>query len=145
MQIDIYPTMAPFVTGEPGPAGELATLRLPHLLVTVAPVSDPDVALVVLAVDGTLGMEASLVAGELTFSITPPLAQDLSLTILENALPVNDAQLQAIVPQLLALLIPSLAGSLGSFPLPDFLGLQMSLVDVDRNGEFISLFLNLAP
>ena len=46
---------------------------------------------------------------------------------------------------LLAIALPVVGDSLGTFPLPEFLGLQLSLVDLDRNGEFISLFLDLSP
>jgi hypothetical protein len=41
-------------------------------------------------------------------------------------------------------LVPTLASALGSFPLPDFLGLQLDLVDLTRNGEYMSLFFNLS-
>jgi hypothetical protein len=145
LQIDIYPTMAPFITGEPGPTGELATLRLAHLLVTVAPVADPDTVLAQMAVDGSLGLDADFVGGELLFTLTDPTTDDVSFTIIENALKADEAQIELLLPQLLTLAIPALADSLGTLPLPDFLGLQLSLVDVDRNGEFISLFLDMSP
>jgi hypothetical protein len=43
------------------------------------------------------------------------------------------------------LLFPSLADSLGTFPLPGFLGLQLSLVEIGKLGEYMSLFVNLTP
>jgi hypothetical protein len=145
LQIDVYPMMAPFVTGDPGPAGELATLRMPHLRVRVVPTSDPTVPLLDLAVDAELGLTADFTAGELSFTVTPPTALDVSFTLLDNPLFENETTIDTLVPTLLALAIPILGDSLGSFPLPEFLGLQLSLVDVDRNGEFISLFLDLSP
>jgi hypothetical protein len=42
-------------------------------------------------------------------------------------------------------LFPSLADSLGTFPLPDFLGLQLQLVEIGKSGEFMSLFVDLVP
>ena len=66
------------------------------------------------------------------------------MTLLENPLFVNETLLDLLRPQLLAVAIPALGDSLGSFPLPDFVGLQLGLVDVDRNGEFMSLFLDLS-
>jgi hypothetical protein len=42
------------------------------------------------------------------------------------------------------LLLPQLGDSLGTFPLPVFLGLELEAVDVDRSGEFMSLFLNFS-
>lgn len=145
LQIDIYPNLAPFVTGDPGPGGELATLRLAHLNVKIVPTSDPSVALLDLAVDAEVGLVGSFGAGELTFSITPPAAMDIGFTLLDNPLLANEATIDLLLPQLLALTIPVLGDSLGSFPLPDLLGLSLSLVDIDRNGEFISLFLDLSP
>jgi hypothetical protein len=145
LQMDIRPTVAPFVTGAAGPSGELATLRLAHLEISVVPAVDPAVVLARAAVDGALGLDAQFTGGDLTFTITPPAAQDLSFTLLENPLLANEASLNLLLPQLLALAIPSIGDSLGSFPLPDFLGLQLALVDIDRNGEFISLFLDMSP
>ena len=46
---------------------------------------------------------------------------------------------------MLPLALPSLADSLGSFPLPTFLGLQLLGVEVERQGQFLSLFLDLVP
>ena len=42
-------------------------------------------------------------------------------------------------------LIPSLAGGLGNFPLPEFFGLNLSGLEVARSGEFLSLYVNLVP
>ncbi len=145
LRFDIRPGAAPFVTGEPGPSGELATLRLADLQVTVVPDADPSVILAELSVDGALGLDADFVAGELAFLVTPPEPEDISFTVIENPLHVDEVLVSSLVPQLLSLAIPALSSSLGSFPFPDFLGLQLSLVDVDRNGEFISVFLDLAP
>ncbi len=145
LQIDVRPTTAPFITGDPGPAGELATLRMGHLSITVVPVADPSVVLAQLAVDGVLGLDADFVGGELVFQVSPPGTADIDYTIVENPLHVDEALVAALLPQLVSVAIPALGDSLGSFPLPDFLGLSLSLVDVDRNGEFISLFLDLSP
>jgi hypothetical protein len=42
-------------------------------------------------------------------------------------------------------LFPSLAGSLGSFPLPSFLGLELAFVDVGHQGQYLTLYFDLAP
>jgi hypothetical protein len=143
--VEIRPQLAPFVTGEPGPMGELATLRLAHLDVRIVPQVDPTVTLLAVAVDGELGIEAGFPAGELTFSVTPPAVQDISFTLIENPLLANELTVNVLLPQLLANTRPVLGDSLGSFPLPDFLGLDLALVDVDRNGEYISLFMDFVP
>ena len=42
-------------------------------------------------------------------------------------------------------MLPSLGDTLGSFPLPQFLGLNLQGVSVENNGEFLSLFVDLVP
>lgn len=143
--ISVYPTMAPFVTGEPGPNGELATLRVPHLGVVIVPLEDTDVRLLEVAVDADLGLEANFSGGELGFTVATPTPQDISFTLIENPLLESEATINTLVPQLLALAVPVLGDSLGTFPIPSFFGLDLTLVDVDRTGEFISVFLNLDP
>jgi hypothetical protein len=145
LQFDIRPTMAPILTGEIGPSGELATVRVPHLLLDISPISDPTVALLGGVVDVTLGLDATFGGGELSFVLTAPAAEDINVTLLENPLFVPAATLDVLLPALVGLTVPVLADSLGSFPLPDFLGLELTLVEVDRNGEFTSLFFDLSP
>jgi hypothetical protein len=97
------------------------------------------------AVDTEVGLDMTVAAGDLTFTLGTPTAQDISFTILKNPLLANEAALDTLLPALMSLAFPSIADSLGTFPLPSFLGFQLQLVDVDRNGEFMSLFLDLAP
>jgi hypothetical protein len=137
--------MAPILTGEIGPSGELATVRVPHLLLDISPISDPTVALLGGVVDVTLGLDATFGGGELSFVLTAPAEEDINVTLLENPLFVPAATLDVLLPALVGLTVPVLADSLGSFPLPDFLGLELTLVEVDRNGEFTSLFFDLSP
>ena len=53
--------------------------------------------------------------------------------------------LQSVVGGLFTLAAPTLSDALEAFPLPSFLGLQLSDVEVGREGEFLSLFLDLSP
>ncbi len=50
-----------------------------------------------------------------------------------------------MLPQLLAVTLPDIAGSLGAFPLPAFLGIDLVGVEVSRQGEFMSVFADLVP
>jgi hypothetical protein len=50
-----------------------------------------------------------------------------------------------VLPSLIAPLIPDLAGALSGFPLPSFFGLNLQGAEVSRQGQFMSLFANLAP
>ena len=65
--------------------------------------------------------------------------------VLDNPLGANEAQVETVLPALIQPLIPSLAGALSGFPLPQFFGLSLQGVEVSRNGQFLSLFANLAP
>jgi hypothetical protein len=143
LRIDLAPTMAPIVTGAPGPGGELADLKLPHLTVSVVKAVDGKVQLQA-AVDADVGLDGEFVAGELVFSLAPPLAEDIGFTLLQNPLGESEVIIDALLPILVDFLLPELGGSLGTFPLPAFLGLELELVDLDRSGEFMSLFLNFS-
>ncbi|MDJ0869925.1 MAG: hypothetical protein QNK03_27785, partial [Myxococcota bacterium] len=68
---------------------------------------------------------------------------DITVALLDNFVNTNEAVLQIVLPNLLALVLPDLAAGLGSFPLPEFLGLQLQGVEVSRNGQFYSLFADL--
>jgi hypothetical protein len=145
LSIDLYPTIAPVLTGEAGPAGELATLMMPHLDVSIVPIVDPSTALLRVTADAEIGLDAGFSGGELVFTLSPVAPMDIDVTILENPLFVDEVTLDLLLPALISLAVPTLSDSLGSFPLPDFLGLQLGLVDVDRNGQFMSLYFDLSP
>jgi len=145
LQFEIRPTTAPIFSGEPGPAGELATVHLPHLELFLVPVDDPSVVLLAGSIDVIVGVEATYGVAGLTFEVTPPVPGNLTVTLLENPLFVDPATLDAILPSLVGLAVPLIADSLGSFPLPDFLGLQLSAVDIARAGDYTALYFDLSP
>jgi len=145
LQFDLRPKMAPIFTGEAGPAGEIATIRVPHLELALVPVADPDVVLLGGVIDVALGLDVGFAAGEIAFVLSPPAPGGITVTLTENPLFVPTATLDALLPGLVGLAVPVLADSLGSFPLPAFLGLDLSLVEADRNGEYTSLFFDMTP
>jgi hypothetical protein len=145
LQFEIRPTLAPIFSGEPGPAGELATVHLPHLELLLVPVVDPDTVLLAGSIDVIVGVEASYGIDGLVFEVTPPTPANLTVTLLENPLFVAPATLDTLLPALVGLAVPIIAESLGSFPLPDFLGLQLSSVDIARNGDYTALYFDLSP
>jgi len=145
LQFDIRPTTAPIFSGEPGPSGELATVHLPHLELFLVPVDDPSVVLLAGSIDVIVGVEATYGVAGLTFEVTPPVPGNLTVTLLENPLFVAPATLDSILPTLVGLAVPLIADSLGSFPIPDFLGLELSAVDIAREGDYTSLYFDLSP
>ena len=145
LQFNIRPTTAPIFSGEPGPSGELATVHLPHLELSLVPVVDPSVVLLAGSIDVIVGVEATYGVAGLTFEVTPPVPGNLTVTLLENPLFVAPATLDSILPTLVGLAVPLIAESLGSFPIPDFLGLELSAVDIAREGDYTSLYFDLSP
>jgi hypothetical protein len=145
LQFNVRPTTAPIFSGAAGPAGELATVHLAHLELELVPVSDPETVLLAGSVNVILGMDAVYGIDGLSFIVTPPVASEIDVTLLENPLFVDPVTLDALLPGLVGIAIPTIAESLGTFPLPDFMGLQLTSVDIARTGEFTSLFFDLSP
>lgn len=145
LRIDIQPTLAPIVTGAPGPAGELADLHIAGLTVTLV-VDGLEQVLLRGQVDTEVGLNLDVGAGSMSFLLTPPAAGDVHVSITDNTLGANVGLLENFVlPGVVAALLPDLAGSLGQFPLPSFLGFDLSGVEVSRSGQFMSLFTDLTP
>lgn len=145
-RIDVRPTVGPIVSGEPGPNGELAELKVGQIIVSVVQADGPQAVALRAAVDADIGLDLSFAPGGLGIGLTPPDPSDIRVAILYNPLGVNETNFENnVLPPLVALLLPDLAGSLAGFPLPDFLGLQLNGVEVSRNGDFMSLFANLRP
>ncbi|MCG8591289.1 MAG: hypothetical protein MJE66_18505 [Proteobacteria bacterium] len=144
LRIDLIPTTGPVVTGNNGPGGEIAELKIGHLQALVIEEGGGQV-LLELAVDATIGLDIGFTDGALEFSLGDLATEDLNITIVENTLGANEAGLINLLLFLLPDVLPTLADSLGTFPIPDFLGLQLDLVEVSKNGNFMSLFVNLTP
>ena len=144
LRIDIAPTLAPIVTGNAGPSGELTELKLAQLIVSVVQPSNGTVWLSG-AVDTRLGMNLAFLpdGSGLAITISPPLTGNLSFTVVDNPLGTNESQVETVLPGIIQPLLPDLASALSGFPLPQFFGLQLNGVEVSRNGQFMSLFANL--
>ncbi len=147
LRIELVPTLAPVVTGELGPSGELASLRLGQLLVEVITDEGNNTPLASVAADALVGLDFVFddVTGSIVFTLAPPLAQDLTVALVNNNLGTNPAAVEGLLQALLPVVFPDLASSLGEFPLPEFLGLTLQGVDVGRQGEFMSIFADLVP
>jgi hypothetical protein len=144
-KLELRPTISTIVTGDPGPGGELARLILGGLTVHLRDVNEEFPLLITLAVDTEIGLDVTFVGGEIQFSLSGPLAGATSVDVLRNFIGTDEPTLEFVVANLFAAAIPDLASALEGFPLPDFLGLQLGLVEIDRAGEFLSLFLDLSP
>jgi len=142
--VQIRPTLAPVLTGNTGPSGELAELRVGGLNVTVNdPVLDQDY--VSAQVDFAAGLEFAFdnVTGNLVPTLASVSAPDIEVGITDNLIGTNPGTLSFLLEALLPSILPSIGDTLGAFPLPDFLGLSLQSVAVEQNGEFVSLFVDL--
>ncbi len=147
LRIDLTPTLAAFITGNLGPASELAEIRMPHYAIDVIIDNGTEEKLLGGAIDFRAGLDLTFddLTGSLVASIGSVVSQDITVAILENPVGTNEATLGVVLPVVLALVLPDLGAGIGEFPLPEFLGLQLQGVEVSRNGEFLSLFADLTP
>lgn len=145
ISIRVSPTIAPVLTGDTGPAGELGELLASHILVEFvqdAGLPAEQVRLV-LAVDARIGLNLAFQPGGIGFALSTPTAADVTVALLRNPLGVSESALQGFLPSVLAGFLPDLASALQSFPLPAFLGLSLSGVEVSRSGQYYSIFADL--
>ncbi len=144
-RIDIVPTLAPVVAGD-GPSGELTELKIAQVLANIVQNDGSEEIVLSGAFDAEIGMEMEFAPGGLGIVLSPPLAGDITVAIIDNPLGVDEVALETtVLPPLVSVLLPDLASSLAAFPLPEFLGLELSGVEVSKNGEFLSLFADLSP
>jgi|GEM_PF-2896065 len=145
--LKLRPTLAPLLTGNAGPGGELGELRMGQLLIELRDAT-PGVEqpLLVAAVDFAAGFELLVdpATGQLAPTVSSLDPGDVTVAILDNLVQTDEATLQAVLPLLLAQALPSLGASLGSFPIPTFLDLELDPVEVSKSGQFMSIFANLA-
>jgi len=142
----LEPTLAPVLTGNSGPGGELAELRVGHLKLELRDAT-PGVTqpLLVAAIDFRAGLE--LLVDDATDQLAPTITSispaDVTVSIIDNLVQTDEATLQASLPLLLQVALPALGSSLGGFPVPSFLDLELDPVEISRNGEFMSIFADL--
>jgi len=146
LRIDLSPTLAPIVTGNYGPGGEVAELRIAQLAVNIVQPGTGDVWLRG-AFDARLGMDLAFLpdGSGLAITINKPAIDDVTISVVDNPLGADEASIETVLPNIMAPMIPSLAGALSGFPLPQFFGLRIQGVEVSRSGQFLSLFANLVP
>jgi hypothetical protein len=155
MAIKVRPSMAPFVTGLTGPGGELAELRIPHLLVNIVEnLNEPnEIVWLGLAIDARAGFDLQIdtIDNELVPVFGLPQPENITVVALENPLGTNETNLAQAISIVFGPLISGLGDSFGGIPLPelDLDGdgpsppLQPTGVEVSRNGQFMSVFLNV--
>jgi hypothetical protein len=149
MRIDLKPTLAPFMTGATGPAGELGELRLAQLEIEVH-IDDglhPGNSGLIIkgTIDAKVGLDLAFdpLTSSLTFTIGA--VSDIQIAFLRNNVTANEANVITVLNFILPDLLPALGDGLGAFPLPQFFGLSLAGVEVTRTGQFYSLYADLVP
>lgn len=149
-RITLAPTIAPLITGAPGPLGELALLKVAQLnmklFLTVSGNGNTvELEIVDVMLDADVGLDLGFDAaqGALVFQLAEPDPSFITAKSIENPVGADLSSLDALLPFVVGSFLPALAGGLGSFPVPSFLGLELSVLEVARNGEMLTLYADL--
>lgn len=155
MLIRIDPQAAPFLTdADTGPGGETAELMLADLHVDfIQPIAATETTpasektWLSLAVDAPLGFDLAFdeAAGVLAPTITPPAGSAVTTRVQTNALGTNEDNVETVFSELFPNFVGGLSSSFSAFPLPGFLGLDLEVVEVARDGDSYVLYANLNP
>ncbi|MGI9430790.1 MAG: hypothetical protein ACR2PQ_01165, partial [Myxococcota bacterium] len=143
LEFIIEPQMAPLLTGEAGPNGELTKLMIGALRVTLGVPGNP-LPLLVIDVDLEAGLDLTFTQAGLEFSLTP-VAADADFTVLFSLLLATDQQLEDTFAQLFPIFAGELENAIEAFPIPSLLGLDLVPVETTRlGGGYLGLFADLA-
>jgi hypothetical protein len=147
MRVRLTPSLGPFLTGSPGPGGELGEIRVGQYRIDLFVDSPSTVRVLGGALDFRAGLNMSFDngTGQLVVGIGSVAPADITVAVLDNAINTNETSLQLSLPFLIASVLPELGEGLGAFPIPGFFGLSLNAVEVSRSSSFYSLFTNLAP
>ncbi|MGH0029218.1 MAG: hypothetical protein ACQGVC_05475 [Myxococcota bacterium] len=141
--IGIEPTLAPVFTGNPGPSGEFAELRIGALEVNVRAAGSPQ-PILGLQVGLNAGLDLAFTTAGLEFSLATPPGNELDIVVTRNTLEANEAQLVFTFQNLFPLFAPELENAIDAFPVPSLLGLELEPLEVAQlGGGYIGLFANL--
>ena len=145
--IRLDPRAAPFINdAASGPGGTMSELRLEELHIEfIQMINGQENKLLGLSVEAPLGLtlEYDAVAGTLAPTITPPIGGSVNTRVYFNGLKVNPTTTSALFSSLFPSLSAGLTNTFQAFPLPEFLGLKLSVAEVARQGNSFVLYANL--
>lgn len=140
--IELRPEIAPFVTTGAGPSGATGELRFGGYKVSV---KAADGVILQLVLDFRTGVGLELTDGGLGFTFAQPAEEDFDATISKNPLGLPEDLITTVFQQLSPQVFGSVQETLPSFPLPQFAGLDLALVEVNRVDSGFVLFADLVP
>jgi hypothetical protein len=144
--VELRPEVAPIVTTNPGPGGALGEMRMSGFRATVK-VNDPanPTTLLQLVIDFRTGVGMEFDGTGLAFTFAQPADEDFSATITQNPLNLPPAIVEDVFRALSPRVFDAVGDALPSFPLPQFVGLQLNPVQIARQGTGFVLYANLTP
>lgn len=149
VELRLRPTLAPFLTGNGGPSGEIGEIRVGQYLIEAVGIDtfNNEFLLLRAAMDFRAGLDMTFdnLTGQLQVGIGSVTSSDITVGVLDNRVNTNETTLSFALPFLVALVLPDLGENLGAFPIPSFFGLSLEGVEVSRSGSFYTLFANLVP
>lgn len=145
MMIRVVPTVAPYLTGAPGPQGEPAELKLSNLELVFVDLTD-DTVWLTLGVDAPLGFDLAYdaEAGVLAPALSAPPADRVKARIKDNRIGATSDVLP-VFESLFPTFVADIGGSFAAFPLPAFMGLELEVIEVESQGSAFVLYANLNP
>jgi hypothetical protein len=152
MKIRLTPKVAPFLTGGAGPNGESSELKLAGLWIEFIQTGEAgpggpvvDLPLLRLSVSSPLGFELGFdeVSGTLAPAITAGPSSQVQAKVIDNAIGADTASIETLFPTLFPNFVSSLGDSFAAFPMPSFLGLDVDVVELARQGNSFVLYANL--
>lgn len=144
MKIVVTPNYAPFLTSKAGPNGEPAELMLADLNIDFVQASN-NKSWLQLSVDAPLGFNLTYDAATSSLKpvLVPPVAADVVARVQTNAINANEAGVTAIFPALFPSFVEPVTSTFQAFPLPSFLGLNLNIAQIARQGNSFVLYTNL--
>lgn len=141
------PTLAPLVLGQSGPFGELANIEISHLLIELAldVAGVPDKVYLTASVDFSLGTNLyfSSTGEDLQWDISEPGEIQLNVVVYDNALGIPPLEIPNLLLASIKAALPSLEQSMDTMPLPEFLGIRLQGLEIERDGEVLNAYFNL--
>jgi hypothetical protein len=144
--VELRPEVAPIVTTSGGPGGALGEMKMSGYRATVK-VNDPanPTTLIQLVIDFRTGVGMVFDGTGLAFTFDQPADEDFAATITQNPLNLPPAIVTDVFRELSPRVFAAVGDALPSFPLPQFVGLNLSPVQIARQGTGFVLYANLTP
>ncbi|MGH0037090.1 MAG: hypothetical protein ACQGVK_18850 [Myxococcota bacterium] len=145
LTLELEPVLAPLVTGELGPAGELLDLWLSHWKVSVVDPNQSALIELVIELRAGVGLALGADGASLEFALGTVPGEAIRSAVVRSLLDVDEAQVAAAVAALVPVMLDSFGLDLDPIPLPELIGLQLVGVEMAPVGDQVVAFLGLAP